>query len=148
MIKDENTYAILAPTSSDNNINSIAVRTIICKKSNGLIQSYLLPDQVITQKAPFDGEFYLFDVDIVTSISVSDRQLSTLNGQEIIRILKDDGAIEFLKYNKTWASINSYYSGVKNEKLIVRNIASKQSTSLWAKLKKIILKNQKTFFEN
>lgn len=129
MVNDKNTYAILAPTSSDNNSVCVAVRTIICKKSNGLVYSYLIPDQVITKKPPFDGESFLLDVDVVTCLPAPDEKPPLLKDADLIKILKNDGVKQYFNYNKNWVPIKSFFSIADKRITIIRNGSYSESTS-------------------
>ena len=137
MVKDNNIYAILAPTSSDNNSVCVAVRTIICKKSNGLIHSYLFPDQVITKKAPFDGESFLLDVDVVTCLPAPDEKLPLLKDADLIEILKKEGVKQYFNYNKKWVPIKSFFSTADKGITIIRNGSYYESTSKKKKKKNL-----------
>ncbi len=102
------TYAILAPDSDDNNGTCIAVRTIICKKENGLIFGYLIQDETFSQSAPYHGISFLIDVDKIESLYPSTHRSALLSDYELREYLVNDNMIEYLRCDKSWSPIRSF----------------------------------------
>lgn len=96
------TYVILAPTYTNRNEICIAVRTIICRKKNGIIVGTLILDDVITQKAPYEGESFLIGVDKVKCMLPQNYQSALSSDNAIKDWLVGEKMNEYLMADRKW----------------------------------------------
>lgn len=107
-LKDNKMYAILAPTKTDNNEICVAVRTVICRKKNGIVFGYLIQNDVVTRKAPFVGNSFLIDTDKVSFLPDENRQSNFFRESDIVEQFNKDKILEYLKENKTWTNVSEF----------------------------------------
>ena len=97
-------YAILTPSHLDNNTICVAMRSILCRKKNGLIYCYMLQDETITNNGPYSGKTFLHSTDVVKPLGKEEFASVLYSGEEILKLLKND-SIQDVFDGQKWKSI-------------------------------------------